>query len=164
MKSETSRMYDQLTRAFDGNAWSGPSLLATLQHLTASQAAARPIVQAHSIWEIVLHLTTWIQTVQQRVESRRVTPVTPAQDWPAQPTVLDEELWEATRRELQAAHAQLLELVASLAESDLEMPVGEEPDVEPGPAHSVYVLLHGLAQHNLYHAGQIALLRKALSL
>ncbi|UOQ53300.1 DinB family protein [Hymenobacter cellulosivorans] len=162
--TEADRITDQLQRAFDGAAWSGPPLLITLHHLTASQAAAHPIAQAHSIWEIVLHLTAWIRTVQQRVETRRVTPLTHDQDWPAQPSALNEELWENSLHHLRTAHQQLLGTVAVLTDADLNAAVGEEPGVEPGTAHSVYVLLHGVAQHNLYHAGQIALLRKALGL
>ncbi|UOQ72462.1 DinB family protein [Hymenobacter cellulosilyticus] len=162
--TEVARITDQLQRAFDGAAWSGPSLLATLPRLTASQAAAHPVVQAHSIWEIVLHLAAWIRTVQQRVASRQVIPLTNKQDWPAQPTSLDEELWENSRQDLRAAHQLLLDTVAALTDADLAAPVGEGPEVEPGTAHPVYVLLHGVAQHNLYHAGQIVLLRKALGL
>lgn len=162
--TEVSRIHDQLHRAFDGAAWSGPPLLATLRPLTASQAAARPIAQAHSIWEIVLHLTAWIRTVQQRVETRRVTPLTKDQDWPPPPAALDEEFWQNSLHGLRTAHQLLLGTVAALTDTDLAAAVGEEPDVEPGTAHSVYVLLHGAVQHNLYHAGQIALLRKALGL
>ncbi|TGE27107.1 DinB family protein [Hymenobacter metallicola] len=162
--SEITRIHDQLCAAFDGEPWSGPSLLATLAHLTASQAAARPVAGAHSIWEIVLHLTSWLHTVRQRVESRRVVALSAAQDWPPQPTTLDQELWENTLQQLRAAHQQLISYLLSVPDAELHDSVREEPAGEPGTGYSVYVLLHGLAQHNLYHAGQIALLRKALGL
>ena len=157
---EITRIHDQLIRAFDGEAWSGPSLLATLPRLTASQAAARPVVQGHTIWEIVLHLAVWIDTVRQRLETGRVLSLMPEQDWPAQPTEYDDERWQAALQHLRRAHQQLLSVVAEIRDEELDDEIGQEP----GAGYSVYVLLHGLAQHNLYHAGQISLLRKALGL
>ncbi|MCB2407116.1 DinB family protein [Hymenobacter lucidus] len=159
--TELHRIQDQLTRAFNGEAWSGPSLLATLEPVAAGQAAARPLPQAHSIWEIVLHLTTWTNVVRQRVATRQSQPVPDTVDWPAQPAAPDEAQWQQALAQLRAAHELLLTDVAALNDDALEEPIGEEAGSEPGRANTVYVLLHGLAQHNLYHAGQIALLRKA---
>jgi hypothetical protein len=65
-----------------------------------------------------------------------------------------EGVWRRERADLERAHKALLEAVGQLGDEDLERPV-------PGKPYSVYILLHGLVQHNLYHAGQIALLKKA---
>lgn len=161
--TEINRIHDQLARAFDGDAWSGPSLLATLQSVSAGRAAARPLPRAHSIWEIVLHLTTWIDVVRQRVATRQRPPVPDNADWPAQPIAPDEPQWQQALEQLRTAHARLLMEVAALTDDALDMPIEAEAEAgaEPGRAHTVYMLLHGLAQHNLYHAGQLALLRKA---
>ncbi|MCB2376144.1 DinB family protein [Hymenobacter sp. BT635] len=162
--TEIHRIHDQLQRAFAGQAWSGPSLLASLQHLTASQAAAHPVARAHSIWELVLHLTTWVKVVQQRLTTLQTQPVADAVDWPAQPARLDEEFWQQAVHQLRAAHEALLATVETLTDADLERVIAEPDSSEPSPRSTVYILLHGLAQHNLYHAGQIMLLRKALGL
>src|SRR5260370_41368205 len=58
-RSEASRISDQLRRAFGGDAWHGHSVFEILKGVTAAQAAARPIKNAHSIWELVLHIAAW---------------------------------------------------------------------------------------------------------
>lgn len=159
--SETERILDQLQRTFGGDAWAGPSLQATLAGLTAGQAAAHPVPGAHSIWEIVLHLETWLQVVRRRLKTLRLTGPTDEENWPPVPAEPSEEAWEQAQVQLRRAHEQLLSTVAQLSAADLHQPLATHagyPAGTPGPA---YVLLHGLAQHTCYHTGQIALLRKA---
>jgi len=74
--NETERIADQLKRAFHGEAWSGPSVREVLQGVTADIAAKRPIADAHSIWELVHHITAWVDIVRRRVAGEAVT-VTP---------------------------------------------------------------------------------------
>ncbi|SHK31533.1 DinB family protein [Hymenobacter psychrotolerans] len=154
---ETQRIADQLRRAFDGDAWSGPSLHTTLAGITAAQAAAHPLPGVHSIGELVRHLTTWAGTVAWRVEQRQSTPLT-QEDWPAFAAAPDESAWQQARQELQSAHQRLVAAAEALPDDALEARVLQEDGAEV----SLYVVLHGSAQHYLYHAGQIALLRKFL--
>ncbi|GAB2456301.1 hypothetical protein GCM10011375_04410 [Hymenobacter qilianensis] len=165
--NETARIVDQLQRAFDGYAWSGPSLLTTLQGLNATQAATRLLPQAHCIWEIVLHLTAWIETVQQRTQQDKLIELSAAADWPPIPSSADEATWQQALTGLRQAHTHLINTVTQLTDTDLERQLGGSRDHEQGGGVSYYVTLHyvtlhGLVQHNLYHAGQIALLRKGL--
>ncbi|MCC3157695.1 DinB family protein [Hymenobacter sp. 15J16-1T3B] len=157
--AELPRLVDQLERAFHGDAWSGPSLLATLVGLSADQAAARPIPPAHSIWELVLHLRTWADTVRARIEQRYNVAIE-GEDWPAVPLVADEVAWQTALGELSKAHEQLVTAAQALPEKDLSQVLGAERNRPDGSGVSIYVLLHGTAQHYLYHAGQVALLRK----
>lgn len=150
---ELPRLLDQLRRAFDGDAWSGPSLFATLDGLSAAQAAAKPLPGAHSIGELVRHLATWSETVAQRIIAQKPVPAVRA-DFPNFPTDASEETWRAARQELRAAHDHLLAVGAALPEDTL--------DTDLGDGVSNYMWLHGTAQHYLYHAGQVALLRKGL--
>lgn len=156
---ELPRLLDQLDRAFHGDAWSGPSLLATLVGLSADQAAARPIPAAHGIWELVLHLRTWTDTVRVRIEQRYHVAIE-GEDWPAVPLVADEVAWQTTLAELSKAHERLLTAVQALSDKELNEVLGAERNRPDGSGVSIYVLLHGTAQHYLYHAGQVALLRK----
>lgn len=158
---EVTRLLDQLRRAFDGDAWCGPPLLHTLAGLSAAQAAARPWPGTHSIHEIVRHLTTWTLTVAERTEQRACTPVAGA-DWPAVATAeeADEAGWAQALAALRAAHERLLGAVAPLRDDELDPVLAPTRDGPDGGGASLYVLLHGTAQHYLYHAGQVALLRK----
>jgi uncharacterized damage-inducible protein DinB len=148
---EVTRIADQLARAHEGNAWHGPSLDEVLAGVTAEQAAARPIPNAHTIWEIVHHLAAWEDIVRQRLEGALTIDVTPEVDWPP---VADTspEAWERAHARLADGHRRLQRTLAGMKDADLakKTPKGT----------SYYGLAHGVIQHGLYHAGQIALLRK----
>jgi uncharacterized damage-inducible protein DinB len=141
-----------LQRAFKGEAWHGPSLRELLADVTSNNAAARPVANAHKIWEIVLHLTAWHRAVKRRLEGEAVQ-LSPQEDWPA----ADEThatAWKNALAALENSHQQLCETILQLTEAQLQ-------NIVPGKNYSVYFMLHGLIQHDLYHAGQIALLKKA---
>ena len=155
--SEVDRIRDQFRRAFDGEAWHGPSVLALLEGVTALQAAAHPIPGAHSIWELTLHIAAWERACLRRLKGDPAR-LTDAEDWEAA-TDTSEAAWERTKQQLIDNHRELLEAVSSVDESRLNEPIISDPST---PFSSVYVTLHGGVQHDLYHAGQIAILKKAL--
>jgi len=78
---ETSRIADQLRRAFYGEAWHGPALLEILRGVSAAEAAARPLPKAHRIWEIVRHVAVWDEAARRRMAGEVVQPA-PHEDWP----------------------------------------------------------------------------------
>jgi hypothetical protein len=134
--------------------------MAILDDVTAPEAAARPIRDAHSIWEIVLHLTGWAGEVARRC--RDGEPGEPAEgDWPSVPPATSGAAWDASRAALLAAHDRLARALDAFPEDSLDRPVGNSRDPAAGTGTSHYVMLHGVAQHAAYHAGQIALLKKA---
>jgi uncharacterized damage-inducible protein DinB len=150
--NEIERIIDQLRRAYDRDAWHGPPLRAVLAGVSAEIASARPIRDAHSIREIVRHVTFWYDGVRRRIGGEVVDPQG-VEEWP-EADGAGEDGWGLELADLDRAHAALLGAVEQLGIEDLELTV-------PGKPYSVYILLHGLVQHNLYHAGQIALLKKA---
>ena len=149
---ETARIEDQLDRSLRGEAWHGPCLQDLLQDVTSSQAAARPLANVHGIWEIVLHVTAWIDAARRRLEGEPLE-LSDEQDWPALHDT-GEAAWKIALGNLEGAHQKLRGAVAALDPARLD-------DKVPGKPYSIYFLLHGVIQHNLYHAGQIALLKKA---
>ena len=152
--SETTRIADQLRRAFEGEAWHGPAVLEILNGVDAKTAATRPIDRVHSIWEIVLHIAVWDDAARRRMAGTVVQP-TPDEDWP-RITDFSEESWEKTRDNLVQTHKKLVAAVASFPASRLDDRVpGKQQDY-----YTFYYMLHGIAQHELYHAGQIAILKK----
>jgi uncharacterized damage-inducible protein DinB len=155
--TEVERIVDQFRRAFDGDAWHGPAVLPILNGISAVQASAHPIPTAHSIWELVLHISAWERACMHRLEGDRAQ-LSDDEDWQAVNETTD-EAWQQTKQELIDNHRKLLTVIGSLDESRLDQPIIEDPST---PFSSVYVTLHGAVQHDLYHAGQIALLKKAL--
>ncbi len=158
---ESRRIADQLQRAFDGDPWYGPPLMKILDGVTAEQAAARPINDAHSIWQIALHIAAWQGAVLDRLVGKAAR--LPAEgDWPdiGDPS---EDGWQHTLALLAERHNALMKAIAELSDDRLKQFVGEERDPATGSGVSIYYTLHGLIQHNIYHAGQIAILKKAVS-
>jgi uncharacterized damage-inducible protein DinB len=150
--SETQRILDQLERACEGNAWHGPSVRELLKGISARQAAAKSVPAGHGIWEIALHMATWQDVARRRLAGEVIVDLPPELDWPL---VADtsEAAWRKAVENLTQSKQQLREAISQLDDHRLSDPV-------PGRDYSVYVLLHGVIQHNLYHAGQIAVLKK----
>lgn len=155
--TEVDRIRDQFRRAFDGEAWHGPSVLTLLKDVTALQAAAHPIPGAHSIWQLTLHIAAWERACLRRLNGDPAR-LSDEEDWePINDT--SEAAWENTKQQLIDNHRELLNAIATVDESRLNEPIIKDSTT---PFSSVYVTLHGGVQHDLYHAGQIAMLKKAL--
>jgi uncharacterized damage-inducible protein DinB len=152
--SEAARIADQLRRAFDGEAWHGDSVFEILEGVTAARAAARPIKSAHTIWELVLHIAAWDGAVLRRMGGVAVT-LSDAENFPAVKDASD-AAWRGALAQVRRVHEDLVKTVAALPDSRLDEVVpGKE-----GAHYTFYYMLHGVVQHELYHAGQIALLKK----
>jgi uncharacterized damage-inducible protein DinB len=156
--SEVYRLLDLLRRAHDGDAWHGPSVVAVLDGVDAAAARARPIAAGHTIWETALHILAWRREVEQRIGGKAPT-LPECGDWPPMPA--DDAEWDRLVEDLHASHRWLVAAVKRLTEADLERLVGEGREAGLGSGISVAVMLHGIVAHDVYHAGQIALLRKA---
>ena len=150
---ETSRLADQLERAFRGGAWHGPSIDEVLDGVDAATAAARPIGEAHSIAEIAGHVAFWIDAARRRMEGEEITNVPTEVDFPAD-GAKSAEAWRATLANLDQAHRRLHAAILALDDDELDGAVaGSDPTVRGQ--------LLGILQHNAYHAGQIVVLKKA---
>ncbi|HEY8105702.1 MAG TPA: DinB family protein [Gemmatimonadales bacterium] len=159
--SEIDRIADELTRDQQGEPWHGPSARQVLGGVTASAAAARPIAGGHSIWELVLHIIAWRNEVARRVEGGE--PAEPAEgDWPPVAETTD-AAWARTLTRLEGSHRGLTAALGKLAEARLDERVGQR-DRSVGSGVTYYVTLHGVAQHDAYHLGQVSVLKRALGL
>ena len=150
--TEIERIEDQLKRSLEGDAWHGPALEELLVDVTAEQAAAKLALSVHSVWKIVLHIISTQRLVCERLQGKP-TVLSAEEDWPLI-TDQGEAAWTGTKRELREVNKRLRQAVRLLDESRLEEPIVEG-------FSSIYVTLHGTVQHNLYHGGQIAVLKKS---
>jgi uncharacterized damage-inducible protein DinB len=149
--TEVNRILDQLSRAFEGEAWHGPAVLEILRETTAQQAASRPVNGAHTIWETALHIAAWLRACRRRLEGDRAQLSGP-EDWPAV-NGSDDKAWQEVIAGMKQALDELQTAIAQLDDSRLDQPIIDGMS-------SVYVTLHGVIQHSLYHAGQMAILKK----
>ncbi len=152
--NEVKRIRILLRSTYRGRAWHGPAVREVLEGVTASEAAARPIAGSHSIWELVLHMTYWRRVVAEALVGGPIDEHPPAElDWP---TIVSDrpEAWEQALEDLEASQKALVQRVKAFDEARLMENVADRE-------FSFYFVLHGIVQHDIYHAGQIALLKKA---
>ena len=153
--SQVDVAVEQLKLAFEGDPWHGPPVMEILKDIDAPKAAARPINTAHSIWELVRHIAVWENVGRRRLTGDRAQiEISSPEDWPP-PEDTSEAAWEQAKDALNRGHQALVEAIARTPESRLDEPIFEGMS-------TVYVTLHGVIQHDLYHAGQIAMLKKGL--
>lgn len=150
--SEIERIVDLLQFSYNGSPWHGPSLMTNLDGITAEQAVRKPIPNGHCMWELVQHLTAWVNEAINVLDGEQYAVLAPEQDWPA--IAADDAAWQAALEILDSSHQALCGAVGEVQEDTL----WENLD---GQEFSYYWLLHGLVQHYVYHTGQIGLLKKA---
>ena len=156
--SESDRLIDQFQRAHDGDTWHGSPIKEILKGVTAEQAARRPPNGAHSIWELVLHVTGWRNEVARRATGEPSGE--PAEgDWPAIGDPAPAR-WDAALAALDASHTALVSVVRGMTDDHLLKPTNDPRNPPAVTGVSYYELLHGIVQHDAYHAGQIAVLKK----
>jgi len=155
--TEAGFIADELRRAFDGEAWHGDPLFEILQGVTAAQAAARPIKNAHSIWELMLHIAAWDRAVRTRMTGVALA-LSDEENFPPV-TDTSEQAWQKALAHARRVHEELVDAVAKFpAESFSKQVPGKQ-----GAHYNFSFMLHGVAQHEAYHAGQIALLKKIVA-
>lgn len=153
MPLDVEILADQIRRAFWGESWHGPSVREVLAGVSAEDAAAHPIAGAHSIWEIVLHMTGGYILVLRRVRGEGAQ-LSPEEEWPPVPEP-SSEAWRKSQHTLDQLNQQLQSAVRAFPTERLSQELGSE--------YTAYTQFCGAPQHDLYHAGQIVMLKKALS-
>ena len=149
--TETERMLAQYDQVMHGIAWHGDPIWQILEGISAQHAVHRPLADVHSIWELLLHVQAWDRAGLIRLNGKACQ-MKGVKNFP--PVIAPGDgAWRETVAQVKATHDELVEVVAGLPESRLREQV-------PGKRYDFYHMLHGIAQHELYHAGQIALLKK----
>ncbi len=151
--SEINRVTRLLEHAYDGRPWYGTPLHKLLADIEAERAAAHPVVGAHGIWEEVLHVIAWRKVAARLIRGEPADDLSDAENWPAPPKA-SASAWQQTLDDLARTQQDLISGLSRLTDDRLH-------DKAPGKPYSLYVLLHGVIQHDVYHAGQIALLKNA---
>jgi hypothetical protein len=149
MTAEARLLLDLLDEAFDKKSWHGPNLRGSIRGVTAEDAAWRPQPGAHNIWELALHSAYWKYVVRRRITGdKRGSFVLPGSNFFPRPLETTEAAWRADVGILVAEHKKLRDVVAKLSATRL--------------TKKNLHLIRGAAAHDLYHAGQIRLLRRLL--
>ncbi|MBL0062653.1 MAG: DinB family protein [bacterium] len=154
--SEVERQIELMKLTFDGDetgeARFGTALMHLLKDVDSKRANHRPLPDAHTIWEIVLHIIAWKRYTATRLRDQR-SDMNEDIDWP-KPAETSEAAWQKTVQELRDIQAELVSASNALRDDQLDSPVA-------GGKVLRYLVLQGIMQHDIYHAGQIGLLKKA---
>jgi uncharacterized damage-inducible protein DinB len=144
-----------LDEAFSRKAWHGPNLRGSLRGLQAKAAAWRPGRGCHNVWELAVHAAYWKYAVRRMLtgEKRGTFPIA-GSNWFVRPARGEgEEAWRSDLALLAVEHRRLRAAVAELSRVDLT--------ARPrGSRYTIARLVQGAAAHDLYHAGQIQLLKR----
>ena len=156
MNSECLRIADQLRRAFSGDPWHGPPLSELLAGVTAEQARIRPLPAGHTIWELVLHIEIYVNIAFEAVQGIPMPKLFGTErDWPKEDSGGLAQ-WTGTTDRLFQSADRFAHSIEQFTDSRLE-------DTVPGREYDFYYLFHGIVQHSLYHAGQIAMVKRAVA-
>lgn len=159
--SLTHFLIDQLAREHDGDAWHGSSRTSLLADVSVEEARRRPSPGVQSIWELVLHMTAWTREVTRRLGGHLASEPEMG-DWPAIPAPPDERSWRAALAALDEAHSALRVAVGAIDPVRLAAPVEDARNRELGTGVTFAQTINGLVQHDAYHSGQIAIVKKML--
>lgn len=145
---------DVLDEAYEKKAWHGPNLRGSLRGVSAREAAWRPAPGRHNIWEIAIHAAYWKYAVRRRlVAGKRGSFARKGSNWFVCPKPLSKKAWREGLAVLARVHAGLREAVAALSPAALHKR-------SSGSKSSPALLVRGVAMHDVYHAGQIQLLKR----
>ena len=162
MTREVDRLRRGLDATMGGDPWYGTAVSRILDGVDAEHAAAHPVKGGHSVWELVAHMTAWVNETNRRLRGGVHGPPLEG-DWPAigSPTP---ESWDSALAGLRQAHDDLARTLVAVGDIDLDRQVaGDQIDASGRPVTG-YQTVVGLLQHDAYHAGQIALLKKAMGI
>ena len=143
-----------LDTAYDHRSWHGTSLRGALRGVSPKQAAWRPAANRHNIWELVVHAAYWKYAVWRRLTgAKRGSFALGGSNWTSRPQRMTVPAWRSDVALLDDTHRALRAAVASLRPTDLRK-------APKGSTVTNLALVTGIAAHDLYHAGQIQLLKR----
>ncbi|GAA4450830.1 hypothetical protein GCM10023189_12050 [Nibrella saemangeumensis] len=156
---ELIRIIDLLNTTYEGEeAWHGPSVVEVLRGVSPEMAGRKITPNTHSIAELVFHMTSWrIFCVKKMQGDATFDITTPEKNFGSPNQKIDAFEWEALQMELSLSQEELI--------NELDKRDDDEflEDIVPGRDYTYYDMLHGIITHDLYHAGQIMILKKALT-
>jgi hypothetical protein len=146
-----------IDQAYDHMAWHGTNLRGSVRGLTIEEAGWRPAPGRHNIWEVAVHAAYWKYAVRRRLlgEKRGSFPLK-GSNWFARPEAPSVEAWRNDIKLLEEMHRSLRQAVG-------ELPLARLYETPAGKKVSNAAMIYGIASHDLYHAGQIQLLKRLYS-
>lgn len=154
--SRIELLLEVLDQAFDHKGWHGTTLRGSLRGVTPAEALWRPAPGRHNIWELTVHAAYWKYAVRRRLAAGAAGSFArKPSNWPAVPSTPDAAAWKSDVRLLEAEHRLLRDAVRTLPPAKLRT-------LSPQRVWTMAEEIHGVAAHDLYHTGQIQLIKRLM--
>ena len=142
--------------AYSGKSWQGSNLRGSIRGLSAREAAWRPRSDRHNIWELVMHAAYWKYAVKRKLlNEKRGSFPSKGSNWFVRPQELSDAAWREDRRMLDEIHQNFRQAIASLDPRILDKTMA-------GRKYKYVKLVYGVAAHDIYHTGQIKLIKRLM--
>jgi hypothetical protein len=156
LNPQISLLLEITDQAFDRKSWHGTTLRGALRGLTADDALWRPAPKRHNIWELTLHAAYWKYAVRRRLAGEAVPSFErKPSNWPAIPDPANGSAWKRDVAFLESEHRRLREIIRGLSPPALSTR-------SPRGVWTYAEEIHGVAAHDLYHTGQIQLIKRLM--
>ena len=155
MSPRVALLLRQVDEGYERSAWHGPNLRAALRGVSWEEAARRPAPGRHNVWELAVHAAYWKYAARRRLTGgRRGSFELSGSNWFARPEpgAASEKAWRADLAMLDREHRALREAVAAVSDEALD-------GKPPGSRRTREGLIYGVVAHDVYHAGQIQLVK-----
>ncbi|GAB3937307.1 DinB family protein [Mucilaginibacter myungsuensis] len=155
----SEKLITELEKVLSGQPWYGPSIYEVFDRVTFDSAYEKPSHAAHNVAEILLHMLSWTEEVMDRLNGMSAGMPTSG-DWPPVGAP-DEKKWQDWIDDIKLANVNLVRTIRDLPEEQWDTPIDDKRGDEPVTTHAE--LVYGFIQHQIYHAGQIAILVKIVN-
>ncbi len=154
MSREIELLLEIIDQAYERHAWHGTNLRGSLRGISAEEAAWRPAPGRHNIWEVVMHAAYWKYAVRRRLlDEKRGSFPHKGSNWFHRPEAATEQAWRQDLALLDRVHRSMRKAISEVPPEKLRQPSAGSKTISA-------VLIYGSASHDLYHAGQIQLLKR----
>ena len=155
MNKEVLSIVKNFETTLKGQPWFGRPVYHLLQEVDESKIHSKPNAGSHSLIELLWHMVTWAQFTLSRIDESSATTLAFSEEMDWRKIDPSTHTWQAGMNELRSAHDKIIAILKNKDDSFLSNPVDERK-------YNMRFLLNGLIQHNIYHAGQVAYLKKLL--
>lgn len=151
---ETKHIKDALRRLYEGEVWHGPSIKEILIDITPEQAVKRLTPKSKNIAEYLIHITNWRTFALEKLTGGDTFDIilNSEADWSVVNEITKDK-WEEIQEAYEESQKEILEVLETYTDRKLE-------NIVPGRKYSFYTLLYGVIHHDIYHSGQMMLLKR----
>ena len=155
MNKEVQSIIKNFESTLNGQPWFGRAVYELLNEIDESKVNVKPNDGSHSLIEILWHMVTWAEFTLSRIDGSSSTSLASSEEMDWRKIDPSTHTWKAGMKELRSIHEKIIAILKNKDDAFLS-------NIPDERKYNMRFLLNGLIQHNIYHTGQIAYLKKML--